>query len=111
MSRDGGKQKDERVGALWSKTSQGSGSDFFSGSLEIPQSVLDEAEIDDQGRVKIPVVVFYVKNKRNPRGPDLDILLGRNGGERSAGGGARQEARGGSRPAPAAPVTDDDIPF
>lgn len=104
-----GEQKNVRVGALWVKDS--TNGKFFSGSLEIPQDVLDEAEIDDKGRVRVPVVVFKVKEKRNAKGPDWDILLGRDASERRASGGSRQRSAPQREEPQAPPLTDDDIPF
>ena len=66
------------IGALWTRTSQGSGKKYFSGHFKIDTEFGEEK--------KIPVVAFFNKDKKAENQPDFRIYLSRPASERDQGG-------------------------
>jgi uncharacterized protein (DUF736 family) len=62
------------IGALWTRTSQGSGKKYFSGHFRVDTEFGEEK--------KIPVVAFYNKDKKSENQPDFRIYLSRPASER-----------------------------
>ena len=62
------------IGALWTRTSQGSGKKYFSGHFKIDTEFGEEK--------KIPVVAFFNKDKKAENQPDFRIFLSRPASER-----------------------------
>jgi hypothetical protein len=88
-------QKDEKVGALWTKTS--SRGEFMTGNIELkPEQI---AELQSNGG-KMSVVVFRNQRKSGKQ-PDWAMLKARPRAEAQPNGMAWQGK----------PMTDEDVPF
>lgn len=90
-------QRDEKVGALWSKSS--ARGEFFTGNVELTAAQLSELVAED-GTLKIPVVVFK-NDRKTGNQPDWRILRAKP--KATEGVGATQRS--------AAPMDDSDIAF
>ena len=75
----------QELGALWRKTSQRTGNQFYSGDLTLP------------GGEKIKVIAFDNDRKTKENQPDIRIYLS----EDSNSGGGSQRSNNYSKPAPA----------
>ena len=81
------------VGALWTKTSQGSGKKYFSGHFKMENEFGEEK--------KIQVVAFYNKDKKSENQPDFRIYVSRPASEQA-------ETTPQEKETPVAAVADED---
>ena len=89
-------ERDEKVGALWSKSS--ARGEYFTGNLELSKDQIRELM---QGDGKLSIVVFR-NDKKTGKQPDWRILKAK--GKATEGGVVKGSM-------PVSDVTDQDVPF